>query len=166
MPGQRWGDLTEYVLKFRNGDDTDWCGLFPADSSQKLWFYRNTAMDGFVVDTNVTDKVVALKGGSTYVSAGVDTQGSYGMDALAHTHEFLLINDGDNQQDTFDSDGNQVDMPAVTSGSGAYKLLAALATPSFYVRAVKNAYTGSCEWTQNTWRPAAAVGTLQILDFT
>ena len=62
--GLYWFDTTKNRPKVRNDADSAWHALLTGDASQKFWIYRNTAMDGWVIDATVTDRVLALKGGS------------------------------------------------------------------------------------------------------
>jgi hypothetical protein len=71
--GLHWMDTSKKVMKIRNDDDSAWWGLMHGDGSQKMVVYRNAAMDGWVVDSSsATDRVVALKGGSTYTTGGAN----------------------------------------------------------------------------------------------
>lgn len=86
-----WGDTAQKVLKVRNNADDAWLGLMHGDTSEKRLAYRNAALEGYARDAGVTDKVIALKGGGTYV-AGAATAGSWTLAGLtsvnesAHTH--------------------------------------------------------------------------------
>ena len=91
--GMQWYDHTKKVTKRRDHDNAAWQGLMHGDTSQKIWIYRNAAMEGWAVDGGVTDVVLALKGGATYTTgaavAGSWTQPSCTLDATmipAHTH--------------------------------------------------------------------------------
>jgi len=158
---QLWGDLSDYVLKFRNADDNDWFGIFPADANQKMWFYRNSAMDGWVVDSGVSDKVLGVKGGATYITGGIDTQGNYALTAVSHIHQILDISGS--VQYTYNTSGSQIAV-AGYSGSGTPDFVGIDPTHVAYQEYFNEAYTSGCIWTGDEWRPYAAVGTLQYMD--
>jgi len=84
VPGQIYFDTTQKLLHFRNQADDDWLGLIPGDTDQKLWIYRNDTVDGMAVDSSVTDRVLAIKGGSNaYNVNGGNTAGTW--TPVAHT---------------------------------------------------------------------------------
>jgi hypothetical protein len=64
VAGLPWKDTTKRVLKIRNYNNTSWLGLMHGDSSHKIPVYRNDQPDGWLIDSNVFDCVIALKGGS------------------------------------------------------------------------------------------------------
>ena len=82
------GALNKAVLKTRNEANNAWLGLFHGDVSEKRLVYRDAAMDGYARDAGVTDKVIALKGGATYLAGGA-TAGSFSIltaNIEAHYH--------------------------------------------------------------------------------
>jgi len=93
VAGMGWFDTTKKLLKNRNVGDTAWIGLMHGDTSQKILVYRNAAMDGWAIDGAQTDRVIALKGGATYVAGGA-VAGSWtlpdhtllGAEIPSHTH--------------------------------------------------------------------------------
>ena len=142
-----------------------WVGIMHGDANQKMWVYRDSAMDGWVVDSSVTDRVLGLKGGS-YYTAGAATAGSWD---LAHTHT------------TGDHALTEAEMPSHT-----HTLNIEIGTNwSTGGTAINEQGTGGTEFTSDsagsgsahnhgstgsglstTWRPSAAVGTLQYVDLT
>jgi hypothetical protein len=165
VAGQTWFDTTKKVLKNRNQGDTAWIGLMHGDTSQKIWVYRNSAMDGWAVDSSVSDKVLALKGGTTY-TAGAATAGSWTISGLDHTHshnhQWYNYNAGTAHQ-SYDSGGS---LTAITKNTQANDAVAANAEDAqklgsdFYTDT--DATSGGTH--DGAWRAAAAVGTLQYLD--
>jgi hypothetical protein len=92
VAGMLWFDTTKKLPKIRDHGNAEWFGIMQGDLSQKIWVYRNSAMDGWVVDSLVTDVVLALKGGTTYTN-GADTAGTWiisgitsGNQSASHTH--------------------------------------------------------------------------------
>ena len=87
--GTLWRDTAKKVLKQYNG--ASWFGMFHGDATQKILVYDNTLLEGYLRDASVTDKVIALKGGATYVTAGA-TAGLWAISGLSsvaaatHTH--------------------------------------------------------------------------------
>ena len=86
VAGQSWFDTGQLVLKTRNGDNDEWYGLMHGDVSEKRLVYRDAAMEGYARDSGVTDKVIALKGGATYV-AGAATAGSWVIGGITSANE-------------------------------------------------------------------------------
>ena len=84
VEGQLWRDTAKKVLKQYNG--ASWFGMFHGDATQKILVYDDTVLEGYLRDSGVTDKVIALKGGATYVTAGV-TAGSWTISGLSATNE-------------------------------------------------------------------------------
>lgn len=76
--GMPWFDTSIDLLRIRNAANGSWYGVMHADASQQIWVYRNDAMSGWVVVTSVTDKVLAIKGGSqAYDVTGGTTAGTW-----------------------------------------------------------------------------------------
>jgi len=87
--GMRWFDTTKKVFKIRNNGDTAWYGLMHGDVNEKRIVYRAAAMDGYLRDATVTDKVIALRGGTIYVAGGA-TAGTFTIATAnlpSHTHQ-------------------------------------------------------------------------------
>nr|MDA3834919.1 hypothetical protein [Spirochaetales bacterium] len=86
VQGKPWMDTGKGVLK--RYATSSWVGLMHGDVWQKLWVYRNSAMAGRVVDATVSDRVLAFKGGTTYITGGASA-GSWtvsGLSSAEHTH--------------------------------------------------------------------------------
>ncbi len=156
-----WFDTTKHVLKVRNDGDSAWYGLMHGDTSQKLWIYRNAAMSGWASDSGVTDKVLALKGGATYTTgaatAGTWIQPNHTHTGPSHTH---TISSGGAHTHDLKGDGSHAYVDA--SGS-LYKASAGSHNHTGSSGAAGTGATAGSA-TANTYRPAAAVGTLQYLD--
>ena len=153
VPFQPWGDSTKKLLKYRNPGDTAWIGVMAADVTKGIWFYVNSAIDGWTVNPYVYDSVLAVKGGSTYIAGGMSA-GSFSLDAFEHNHEY--IKDGGSYQKTFNSGGSEINTPTADLTIG--DLIMMLGSAALYD--FKEAYTGGVG-AFGTWRPAAGVGTLQ-----
>jgi len=151
-----WFDTTKHVLKVRNDGDSAWVGLMHGDASQKIWVYRNAAMDGWAIDSGVTDVVLALKGGSTYTT-GAATAGTWTQPS--HT---LTVNE---------MPSGLLDLKIRYQGEGvAHNTSGTVAggydsTPDTTTSApFDNTPGGAAHNHGSAYRPAAAVGTLQYLD--
>jgi len=168
VAGMPWFDTTQLVLKIRNSANNAWFGLMHGDTDQKVWVYRDSAMDGWAVDSSVTDRVIAVKGGSEAYNvsggnlAGTWTQPSHSHTTPAHQHDIPIGYSSGNAGLAV----SYANGPNTTTG---YKIFYGdkyfsdatypwLRTPS------GGAGTTSSTSPSNTWRPAAAVGTLQYLD--
>ena len=155
--GMRWFDTAQKVFKIRNEGDTAWYGLMHGDGSEKRLVYRNVAMDGYLRDATVTDKVIALKGGAIYLTGAIDTQGAWTQPD--HVHKWYDSIAAANDK-SYDSAGVATDITQSAAlgdlGIPAYILGAGGGLDKdFYVE--KNAPV-------NTYRPAAAVCILVYLD--
>jgi hypothetical protein len=158
--GLQWMDTSKKVCKLRNDDDSAWWGLMHGDSSQKILVYRNAAMDGWIVDSGSTDRVIALKGGSTYTTGGQEA-GSWTLSGItnanenSHTHG--TNNPGNHTHSQFAGSGGYG--PAggsdsnATGGGGGHTHTTNSADN--HTHAISS---------DATWRIAAAVVTLQYLD--
>ncbi|MGA2823648.1 MAG: hypothetical protein ABSE72_08995 [Bacteroidales bacterium] len=142
-----------------------------ADGSHKIWVYRNTAPEGWAIDSSVTDVVLALKGGSQAYNANGGTQvgtwqqagHSLSIAELAihshpgdpHGHTFYVDEGGGTVggtssipmggQNAANTDNGSTDSGGTGSSTGSTG-------------------SGAAHDHGNTWRPAAAVGTLQYLN--
>ena len=78
VAGMPWFDTASDLLYIRNAANASWYGMMHADASQQLWIYRNDAMSGWLVVTDIVDKVLAIKGGDdAYGVAGGQTSGTW-----------------------------------------------------------------------------------------
>lgn len=84
---------TSKGMRNRNAGNSAWLKLLQGDAASKTWFYRNDTAEGWLIDASVTDKVIAIKGGSAaYNVSGGATAGSHTISGLsaanesAHTH--------------------------------------------------------------------------------
>lgn len=184
VAGMLWYDTTQKLMKQRDSANSTWFGFMVADSSHKIWVYRNTAPEGWAIDSTVTDCVIALKGGSNAYNAnggtlaGTWTQPGYTLttaDIPAHTHgssshsHSLMYYDnlsgGSSTQNlaTFPlTYSSHIDM-----GTGTQQWYTA---SSSYYKTDSTGHThtsvggGGSHNHGTTYRPYAAIGTLQYLD--
>ena len=89
--GQVWYDsnASYKCLQVRDSANAAWRGVMTGSSSCKVWLYLNAVEEGWTIDSSVTDKVLSLKGGSTYVTGADDSQGTWTISGLTdsgHTH--------------------------------------------------------------------------------
>jgi hypothetical protein len=168
VAGMTWFDTTYKMPKMRNNADNAWLGIMQGDATFKIWVYRNAAIDGWVVDATVTDKVLALKGGSgLYNVSGAGTAGSWTQpdctlseaNLPAHTHGSAGAH-----THTFEGSG---------SGSGSVTAITYQTTLETKVSAVSGLInaggghthtsvgSGTAHNHGTAYRPYAAVGTLQ-----
>jgi len=171
VPGMRWFDTTKKLLKLRNQADSGWLGLMNGDANTKIWIYANAAADGWVVDSSVTDRVLAIKGGSNAynvsggVVAGTWTQPSHALiEAELPAHSHVIGNDSHTHTFTRYSHieyGGTAGAASEATGSSA----GTVTTDSgSHNHTCGNTGSGSSHNHGTTHRPAAAVGTLQYLD--
>ncbi|MEG6552406.1 hypothetical protein V6C53_19420 [Desulfocurvibacter africanus] len=173
ITGQAWYDLNKSVLKQHNG--TSWIGLMHGDAAQKMWVYRNAAMAGWVVDAAVSDKVLAIKGGAqAYNVNGGGMAGTWsisGVSVGAHTHPITADGAHTHGAGSAAGSGGAGFVRTTTHQEGdshdGYYWVYAYRTDSpgaFHSHggATQAATPGATQ--SGTWRPAAAVGSLQYLD--
>ncbi len=193
-PGMMWFETDNKIMKIRNQADSAWLGIMYGSTSTKIWIYTNTAGDGWVIDSGVTDKVLALKGGSNaYNRTGGGTAGTWTV--ANHTHTLTTTTDGDHvhqirnhigagtKEQVYDSGGNLVDMSRGTTqepdsptakafgveigiswNSGENSETRHYDPKDWYSEEVgdhSHTSTSDGDGGTTTYRPAAAVGTLQ-----
>ena len=181
VAGMPWFDTTQKVLKIREANNSSWYGLMHGDTSQKILVYRNTAMDGWAIDSSsATDRVVALKGGSTYTTGGANagswtisgiSNTSSGAHTHSHNHVWYYYN-GDTSDDiTYDAYGNMVTLPLDTKTNPRRHIwLDQTASNSIATTYTSNDATAASTLHTHTashagtWRISAAVMTMQYLD--
>jgi hypothetical protein len=177
VAGMHWFHTTKKALKLRNNANDAWLGILQADASHKLWVYRNTAPDGWAIDSAVVDCVLALKGGTNAYNANGGTQaGTWTQpdctlteaNLPAHTHGEAAAH---SHTTTFY--GNAIE----GSGTPGYTAIGYNNGTTWYVFNVVNPPTssngahthtsvgsGTAHNHGTTYRPAAAIGTLQYMD--
>ena len=171
VAGMPWFDSGKDLLRLRNAANGSWYGLMHADASQQIWVYRNDAMSGWVINSNVADKVLAIKGGSrSYDVTGGTTAGSWTISGFVdngHSHSV------DNHSHGIGSDGNHnhgiagagdsiedgTGYQSYTNSDGSHNHGGSTDTTS---PGTSSDTTGISH--DGTHRPAAAVGTLQRMD--
>jgi hypothetical protein len=179
VAGMHWFDTTKKALKMRNSLNAVWLGIMQADASHKIWVYRNTAPDGWAIDSSVVDVILALKGGTQAYNAnggtqaGTWTQPTGNADLATHTHtsptvslesfkgafpagEYDIPNYIGAFPEIYNNQKNFIDQPVWTAAPGSY----------YRVNngVIGNAGSGDGHNHGITYRPAAAIGTLQYLD--
>lgn len=187
-------------LRARNAASDAWLAVLLGDASQKLWVYRNDACEGWDIDATVTDRVLAVKGGSNAynanggTTAGTWTQPNHTHAAGAHTHSVQVwVEEYWKSQGAAGSNrfADGAVMPAAVE-DGPWKTIG---TITAWDQSTKSTYTspgGGGEYGMEyvdtyigngvdgdtgagsgntgdgapaaTWRPAAAIGTLQYPD--
>jgi len=177
-----WGDTTadHEILKRRNEANDAWLAVLSGDAGFKVWVYRNDTCEGWVIDSAITDRVLAVKGGSNAynvnggVNAGTWTQPGHTLTASEipdHAHSGTVNSDGAHTHDvrTYpyqESGGNGVSLQADSSGTFTDISGAALSGGA-HTHTFTTDTDGGGDGSHNhgdTYRPAAAVGTLQYPD--
>ena len=159
IAGMRCFNSTKKVWEIRDTGNSSWAGLLHGNTSQKAWVYRNSAIDGWVVDSSVSDRVLACKGGSIYTTGGA-VAGSWtisGVSGASHSHTFTLP---DHTHTLSTRQGTTV------PGGSVYKILLYYSSTGG-IDGTASGTTSSVGVSVNhdsSWRPAAAVGTLQRLN--
>jgi len=177
VEGQQWFETDKDGTRVYI--DSSWLALLQGDANTKLWHYRNDTCDGWIIDATVTDKVLALEGGSYGTTGGVTSgswtisglsQGSHSHTVNSHNHHVYNANSG-NDGRTYDSNGNVKTGIGISTnnnadymdyesnaydqtGSGMGDMYTNNKSPGTDSKTPAISHTGA-------WRPAAAVGTLQ-----
>lgn len=175
--GMPWFDTGNKLLKIRNSTNGAWIGILSASTAPRFWHYSNAAEDGWIVDSSVADRVIAVKGGSAaYNTSGgggagtwTITVGAEGAHTHSHVHQWYNSNSSaTNHDQTYNSSGSLITIASNTSKSvGIYSIdkTSGAAAPLADSYTNANAQVGSTHThtIANTWRPLAAVGTMQHL---
>lgn len=190
VPGMPWFDTANEVPRFRDPDDAEWLALMPCDDGDEgsgakgyIWLYRNNTVDGMVVDTAVSDRVLAVKGGSSAYNVNGGTTAGTAFSSLSghtHSHSHTTTAHSHKWYDNLgsyathkDGSGANITLGTITD-SGKIGLIAdscpaggSIETPGadLYTDSQSPA-TGTNAAASNISdaRPAAAVGTLQRPD--
>lgn len=150
IPGLFFYYTTKKQLGFRNAADSGWIYTFPGDTNQKIWVYRNDVVEGMII-VNITDKVLAIKGGSqAYNVNGGNTAGDWNF---AHTH-----GPGSFTVNTYHRHGGEI---VVSNGYYNYQTDWDNGHHTDYQGSTTQAVTGTSDsGNGSTWRPQAMVGIL------
>lgn len=163
IAGQPWFDTTKKIMKIRNAANSNWQGVMYGDANHKMWVYLNSAPDGFTYDSGVTDRVVAVKGGSTYVTGGAGA-GSWtmsGMSTNSNTHNHKWYTYVSTYGYSYNDAGNAIAMQNPVHSGGC--IISSKGDPcglSSDYWAKDATHTHSAITYTSSWRPAAAVGIL------
>jgi len=190
VAGQLFFDTTKKLLKVRDQANASWLGVMVGDATYKMWVYVNAAGDGWVVDTGVTDTILAIKGGSDAynvaggAAGGTWTQPNHTHDGGTHTHGMTAIgshnhkwyNNKSGDDETYDSGGSGQTIAGEAKSDPNYHIPVSQADGY----GAEDSYTSNATSTGTTdtdgvvataggataatWRPSASVGTLQYMD--
>jgi hypothetical protein len=167
VSGMVWFDMSAgKAMKIRDKSNATWMGIMVADSGHKIWVYRNSAPEGWGIDSSVADVVLALKGGGgAFNVAGGSQAGSWvqpdGTISIAqmpshnhpggsHTHTVIV-----------EVAGAPYNQTGLVTGIGN-----ALSHPAYVDAAAPGTATQGGDGAHNhgsTYRPAAAVGCLMYM---
>jgi hypothetical protein len=149
VAGMLWFDTGNEVLKLRDVGNSQWYTLLQGNAQLELWVYSNVAIDGWSIDGAVTDQLLALKGGSTYLTGGANA-GSWTWPS----HTLTIPQMPSHTHPPGGGAGNFM----TTTGGG-------VGAPGDNYSTFSNTGStggdGSHSHGSTTFRPAAAVGTLQ-----
>ncbi|MHA2069533.1 MAG: hypothetical protein ACXABY_34655 [Candidatus Thorarchaeota archaeon] len=174
LEGVIWWDSGNKNFKGRS--DTEWRGIFSGAASFKIWAYLDTVPDGWTRETEVTDEVLAFKGGSTYTTGAQRNKGSWTISGIqnesshthSHNHKWHDHVVG-NETRTYNSGGTAVTFPTKAETGLYRRLKITIGTVSMASGTMYDADDG---WTDNdatagsahthtqdgSWRIKAAVG--------
>lgn len=183
------GETGMFVARENNGGGL---AFLMASASHKMWVYRNDAEVGWVIDTTVTDRVLAVtdKVSGTYGTVGGVEVGSWThlhsnsahahgdtFAASAHVHQWYNRRAANFDDQSYNSGGSAISINATSPKDGGVDSLSVATAGSYnsasmYTSSVGSGVTGSVDsgggantGSTTTFRPYAAVGTLQYPDF-
>ena len=175
VAGNLWYDTDSgnESLRVRNAASDAWLAVLLGDASQKLWIYRNASCEGWIIDAAVTDCVLALKGGTNaYNANGGTTAGTWTQPnhthSIAHAHDAATVLDTiteylGNVNPYYLASGEEIAIEGHVepAGSPSIENWTGETLETTVDAASGNSGNGA---TAATWRPAAAIGTLQYPD--
>jgi hypothetical protein len=151
-------------LRLRNAGNTAWMKVLEGDAEFQIPVYRNNTCEGWLINAASGDRVMVIRGGTTYTAGGT-AAGSWAISGLSvptggsHTHtptvgyalgdggindHYVLYWDQEENETYVHNDGSPRHTHTVTNASSSHS------HPSVSSNA--------------TWRPAAYVFTLQYPD--
>ena len=150
VAGMSWYH-TSKGLRIRNAANAAWLKTLQGDATSKTWFYRNDVAEGWLIDTSVTDRVLALKGGSlAYNANGGTNAGTWTIAGLTNgTHTHSVSGNSDNASGT---------------GSGPSFGAAGDSGTHYHAMTITSGSATGTVTSDASHRPAAAIGTLQYPD--
>lgn len=161
-----WFDTAKKLLKVRNTGNTAWYGVMQGSDTNKMYVYKNSAGDGWTIDSSVTDKVIAIKGGSSYynTTAG-QTAGAWQLPTKTenHRHQWYDYTGQYAHAYTWDSDGSSQILLGYQSRTGYGPVCWSNQSGHTFCDSYTD-YQDMVIDLGNTWRPTAAVGTMQYID--
>lgn len=176
-----WGNTSsgDECLKRRNAANTAWLEILSGDINFKAWVYRNDTCEGWVIDATVTDRVLAVKGGANAYNvnggnpAGTWTQPGHTLTAAEipdHAHSGTVDSDGNHTHNVKTwVIGGAIDdvIQQIDDGNASDAAPAAAESAGAHTHTFTTDTDGGGDGSHNhgvTYRPAAAVGTLQYPD--
>jgi hypothetical protein len=160
--GMPWFDTGKKILKIRNSTNGAWLGVHYSSTAARWWVYANTAGDGWIVDSSVSDRVLAIKGGANaYNAAGGSAAGSWtisgttlSVNSTGHTH---LVGVHTHAYSVIDV------ASTISEGTNISVVQSVGNSTGFNTGGVSTSHRHTFS-NDATWRPAASIGTLQYLD--
>ena len=163
VAGMPWFDTSKKLLKIRNQANNAWLGVLMGLTTSKVAVYKNSAGDGWVDSGLSGDKILAIKGGSTYVT-GAASAGTWTISGLStldngHGHKWYQ---GATNRYFFNASGVAFFPPYYTHGNGFCITEYHNDFFSWTVDAYTEISTHSHTLTHDgSWRIAASVVTVQ-----
>jgi hypothetical protein len=160
--GMPWFDTSKKILKLRNSTNGAWLGVHYSSTESRWWVYANTAGDGWIIDSSVSDRVLAIKGGTqAYNSAGGTGAGTWTIAGITASN-----NTANHYHDIPHAHTLGTDYAIAWSWSTeATQLAVGISVNSFVGNSSYNSQAHNHPISQDaTWRPLASIGTLQYLD--
>jgi hypothetical protein len=141
-------------LRMRDVANAAWLAVLVGDADYKVWLYRNDAAPGMQIDTTVSDRVLAIKGGTqAYNVAGGTGAGSWTITGLSNSTAGAHAHTGSGTTSTV-SQTSAYASALTQNGANVHNHTYSFTT------SYDNAHTHNIAHA-GTSRPAAAVGTLQ-----
>ena len=183
---QNLNDVSDKALSRTNLDvySKSESNALAIEATTKMYFYQVSAPTGWTIDNTITDKVIAVKGGSDAYNvaggsvAGTWTQPTHTHDSTVPLHNHMwnqAYSGGTTEDHSFNSDGLY---PPNTAYTGAVRndisfgisltvptnTETRLNTDEYTDNEAAQILTSTGSGTVNTWRPSAAVGIICTKD--
>ena len=175
VAGQLWMKTVGNVgFRYRNYNNTAWEKILTGDANQKMWVYRNDTAEGWLIDATVTDRVLAIKGGSQAyntaggTNAGTWTQPSHTLTTAqmpVHSHSAGLNNTPHDHTIRCRRPGTSGN-PSIAyyEDVGTFRDITIPTQNQDHTHSISSEGGSDPHNHGTTYRPAAAVGTLQYPD--
>lgn len=146
-----------------SGMSVNWRGIMVGENSNPMWHYTDSTPEGWVFVAGLGDKIIAIKGGSTYTTGGA-TAGNWTINNN-HNHQWFYFT-SPGVCGSYASNGNTAALTRTYNvGYGGDPTLLCNSGGGTDDPLTASAYTSNADGASTSWRPAAAVGSLYYIGY-